>query len=138
MGGPGCLRLSTSLPSQPGSLQGDGPRLSQNDPNCTGLAKHALVLVSGQSVSADSRCSTSTARSGDTTVQRTNAPGSQESEPSCMVLERPLFRSKVSRTKWQQELRLLRDYQQEQSTNQSGAFLSNGAGLKRWTPGRPL
>ena len=85
MGGPGCLSLSTNLPSQPGSLQGDGPRLSQNDLNCTRLAKHALVLGSSQSVGADSLCSTSTARSGDTTIQWTNAPGSQESEPSCMA-----------------------------------------------------
>ena len=85
MGGPGCLRLSPSLPSQPGSLQGDRPRLSQNDLNCTGLAKHALVLESGQFVGADSLCSTSIAISGDTAVKQTSTPGSQESEPSCMA-----------------------------------------------------
>ena len=54
------------------------------------------------------------------------------------LLEPRLFRSKVSLTKWQQELSLLRYYQQEQSTNQSGPFLSNGAGLMRWTSGHPL
>ena len=71
MRGPGCLCPSTSFTSHPGSLQGDGPRLSQNDLNCTGLAQHALVLGPSQSVSTDSLCS------GDTTIQRAAALGSQ-------------------------------------------------------------
>ena len=54
------------------------------------------------------------------------------------VLEPPLFKHKGSLTKWQQELRLLRGYQQEQSTSPSGPFLSNGASLTRWSLGRPL
>ena len=54
------------------------------------------------------------------------------------LLEPPLFQNKGSLMKWQQELRLLRGNQQEQSTNQSGPFLSNGASLTRWTSGCPL
>ena len=50
MGGPACLHLCTSLATQKGSIQGDGPRLSQNDLDCTWLAQHALVLGPGQSV----------------------------------------------------------------------------------------
>ena len=120
MEGPGCLCLSTSLTTQPDSLQGNGPRLSQNDFDCTGLAQHALVLGPSQSVSANSLCSTSTARSGDTTVQRAASPGSQESEPTCMAPRA----SSIQAQGFKQKLRLLRGYQQEQSTNQSGPLLS--------------
>ena len=59
--------------------------MSQNDLNYTGLAQHALVLGPSQPVGADSLCSNSTARSDDTTVQLTAAPGYQESEPTCMA-----------------------------------------------------
>ena len=48
MGEPGCVCLSTSLPTQPSDLKGDGSGLSQNDPNCSRLTQHALVLGSGQ------------------------------------------------------------------------------------------
>ena len=49
----------------------------------------------------------------------------------------PPFRNKGSLTRWQQELRLVKEYQPEPSINQSGAFLSNGAGQMRWTSSRP-
>ena len=140
MEGSGCLHLSTSLTTQPGGLQGDGPRLSQNDLNCTRLAQHALVLGPSQPVGADSLGSTSTVRSGDTTIQQASSPRSQESEPACLAPRASVIQEQVAASlmKWQQELRLLRDYQQEQSTNQSGLFLSTGAGLMRWTSGRRL
>ena len=54
------------------------------------------------------------------------------------LLEPLSFKSKGSLMKWQQKLRLLRDYQPEPFTNQSGPFLSNGANQTRWTSGRPL
>ena len=73
MDGSGCLRISTNITAQPGGLQGDGPRLSQNDFNCTGLAQHALVQGPSQPVSADPLVSTSAVRSGDTTVQRASS-----------------------------------------------------------------
>ena len=44
----------------------------------------------------------------------------------------------VSLQKWQQELRLLRDAQPEQSMSQSGPFLSDGVRKIRWTSGLPL
>ena len=47
-------------------------------------------------------------------------------------------RSKGSLTRWQQELRLLRDAQPESYTSQSGPFLLNGATRIRWTSGRLL
>ena len=54
------------------------------------------------------------------------------------LLEPPSFKGKDSLAKWQHELRHLRDFQPEPSTNQSGPFLSNGVRKTRWTSGRPL
>ena len=42
------------------------------------------------------------------------------------LLEPPSFKGKDSLAKWQHKLRHLRDFQPEQSTSQSGPFLSNG------------
>ena len=139
MGEPGCLRLSNSLTTQQGSFQGDVPELSQNDIDCTGVVQHALVLGPGQSVGLDS-------------IHALTAAGSQVTQPFhgflhlCLknlnlhawLLEPLSFRNKGSLTKWQQELRLLRDSQPEPSTSQSGSFLSNGLSQTRWTFGRPL
>ena len=58
--------------------------------------------------------------SGDTSLQRAPSPEPQQSESACLP-----SRNKGSLTKWQQELRLLRDSQPEPFTNQSEPFLSN-------------
>ena len=47
-------------------------------------------------------------------------------------------RRKGSLAQWQNELRLLRDVQPEQSMKQSGPFLLDGVRQIRWTSGRPL
>ena len=103
---------------------------------CAGIAQHALVLGPSQPVGSDSACSTSTTRSSNTTLQGSTAPGSQESNltyvaPRASTIQEQGFSDEVA------ELRLLRDHQPEQSTNQSGPFLSNGAGQTRWTSGSP-
>ena len=51
------------------------------------------------------------------------------------LLEPPPSNRPVSLSKWQQELRLLRDAQPEPSMSQSGPFLSDGARKIRWTSG---
>ena len=61
MGKAGGLRLSSSLSAQPSDFQGGGSGLSQNDPDCSGVAQHALVLGPGQSFSSGS-LSTSTSK----------------------------------------------------------------------------
>ena len=53
------------------------------------------------------------------------------------LLEPQQSRSKVSLRQWQQELRLLRGDQPDQSMRQSGPFLQSGASLIRWTSGHP-
>ena len=53
------------------------------------------------------------------------------------LLEPQQSRSKGSLRTWQQELRLLRGDQPDQSMKQSGPYLQNGASLIRWTSGHP-
>ena len=50
MGKSGCVCLPSSLPPQSSGVQAHGSRLSQDDPDRPRMAKHALVLGSGQSV----------------------------------------------------------------------------------------
>ena len=126
MGESGCLRLPSSLPAQPSDLQGNGSGPSQNVSDCSRLAQHALLLGPGQPVCSDS-------------LQTPIAQEPQQSESACLAPIEPLpFKNKGSLTKWQLELRLLRDSQSKPFTNQSGPFLSNGVSQTRWTSTRPL
>ena len=54
------------------------------------------------------------------------------------LLEPHQSRSRASLKQWQQELRLLKEDQPDQSMRQSGPFLQSGASLIRWTSGHPL
>ena len=54
------------------------------------------------------------------------------------LLEPQQSRSRASLKQWQQELRLLKGDQPDQSMRQSGPFLRSGASLIRWTSGHPL
>ena len=54
------------------------------------------------------------------------------------LLEPQQSRSRASLQQWQQELRLLKGDQPDQSMRQSGPFLQSGASLIRWTSGHPL
>ena len=53
------------------------------------------------------------------------------------LLEPQQSRSRASLQQWQQELRLLKGDQPDQSMRQSGPFLQSGASLIRWTSGHP-
>ena len=46
--------------------------------------------------------------------------------------------SRVSLMQWQQELRLIKEDQPDQSMRQSGSFLQSGVSIIRWTSGHPL
>ena len=54
------------------------------------------------------------------------------------LLEPQQSRNRVSLRQWQQELRLLKENQPDQSMRQSGPFLQSGASLIRWTSGHHL
>ena len=81
----GRVCLPSCLSSQPGDLQSGGSGLSKDDSHCSRLAQHALVLGSGQPVSADSVQSPSAKGSGDSTIQRAPSPRSLKSESACMA-----------------------------------------------------
>ena len=54
------------------------------------------------------------------------------------LLDPQQSRSRASLRQWQQELKLLKEDQPDQSMRQSGPFLQSGALLIRWTSGHPL
>ena len=58
--------------------------------------------------------------------------------PHAWLLEPQQSRNRASLRQWQQELRLLKGDQPDQSMRQSGPFLQLGASLIRWTSGHPL
>ena len=86
MGESGCVRLSSSLPGPPGGFQDDGSGLSENDPHCTRVAKHALVLGTGIFVGSDSLQSSNGKGPGDPTVQRIGSQEPQQFESACLAL----------------------------------------------------
>ena len=132
------LMHSLQSPCSPSDLQSDGSRLSQNDFNCSRVAQHALVLGPGQSIGSDSLQASTAGESGDTALQRAPSQNLSNLNLRAWLLEPLSFRNKGSLTKWQQELRLLRDSQPEPFISQSGTFLSNGVIQTGWTSGRPL
>ena len=118
LGGSGCKRLPTS--SHIGQSGGKVAklRMQENHSDCSGMAQHALVLRSGGYVQPNSTESTQSALPFDTALQQS--------------------RSRASLRQWQQELRLLKGDQPDQSMRQSGPFLQSGASLIRWTSWHPL
>ena len=50
MGSIGGVRLSPCVSDPPGNLKVEGSGLSQDDPHCPRMAKHALVLGPSESV----------------------------------------------------------------------------------------
>ena len=132
MGKPGYLRLPSGLPTQPSSLQSDGPRLSQNDTDCSRFWD--LVSLSVQ-------IPFMLPLQKDLVIQPFNGlPHRNLTNLNlhAWLLEPLPFRDRGSLMKLQQELKLLRDFQPEPYTKQSGSFLSNGVNQTRWTSGRPL
>ena len=79
------LCLSSNLFAQPGNLKGDGSRLLQDDPDCSGMAQHALVLGSGHSVNSGFPKTSATEGSCATALQRSSTQESQQSESACLA-----------------------------------------------------
>ena len=85
MGALGGLRLPPGLSDSPGNFQVKGSGLSQNDPNCPRVAKHALVLGPSEPIRSDSLPAASDKRPGDSTLQQFTAPEAQQSQSPCMA-----------------------------------------------------
>ena len=82
---PGRVCFSSSLPSQSGHIQTGEPGLSQDDINRPGLAKHALVLGSDQSIKSDSLQSSLGEGPVDSTVQRPSSQELESSKSACLA-----------------------------------------------------
>ena len=82
---PGRVRLSSSLPSQSGHVQTGQSGLSQNDLNRSGLAQHALVLGSDQSIKSNSLQSSLGEEPVNSTVQRPSPQELESSESACLA-----------------------------------------------------
>ena len=86
---------------EPGQSSGIGvrPRLSSVDPDCSGLAKHALVLGSGQPFSASFAVSTQVGKSSNPTIQQVSIPLNLSLH--AWLLEPRASKDRVSVIKWQ-------------------------------------
>ena len=84
-----------------GSFQNDGPRLSQNDTDCSRVAQYALVLGPGQSIASDPIHASTAEGSSDTTFQWATSPKPQEPEPTSLaprafIIQQQGFSDKVA------------------------------------------
>ena len=84
MGKPECLCLPSNLLAQPSNLKGDGSRLLQDDPDCSRMAQHAMVLGPGHSFNSGSPHTSATKGPCATTLQWGSAQESQQSESACL------------------------------------------------------
>ena len=135
VGSIGGVRLSPRVSDPPGNLKVEGSGLSQDDPHCSRMAKHALVLGPSESVQVQIPFRLPLVR--DLVTQPFN--GVLHRNLNNLNLHAWLLDSLPSRNtgslmKWQQELRLLREAQPEPYTSQSGPFFLNGASHTRWMP----
>ena len=76
---------ASDLLAQPSNLKGDGSRLLQDDPDCSRMAQHALVLGPGYSVNSGSSQTSSRKGSCAATLQRGSTQESQQSESTCLA-----------------------------------------------------
>ena len=138
MGGSGCIYIPTS--SHLGQSGGEvaGLPMQKNHSDCSGVAQHALVLGSGDHVLSDPTEPAFLAQPVNTALQSNPSQKSDKPKSPCIALEPHQSRCRASLKQWQQELRLLKKDQPDQSMRQSGPFLQSGASLIRWTSGHPL
>ena len=79
------LCLSSNLLAEPSNLKGDGSRLLQDNPDCSRMAQHALVLARGHSVNSGSSQASAIKGPCATTLQQGSAQESQQSESACLA-----------------------------------------------------
>ena len=85
MGGAGCLCFSCSISPRSGGLQGSRPRLLMDYSDCPGMAKHALVLRSGQHAGSSYTVATTGGKSADSALQRVPSQGPFQLESACLA-----------------------------------------------------
>ena len=85
LGGPGSICLSTGSHLGQSSGKATGLPLQQDDPDCTGVAQHALVLGSGGNVQSDSPVSAQHAKLSVSTIQPGPTQEPVKSESTCLA-----------------------------------------------------
>ena len=107
--------------------------MQENHSDFSGVAQHALVL--GSSGHVQSNPSEPTLPVKPVTQPFNQIPHRNLTNLNlhAWLLEPQQSKNKASLRQWQQELRLLKGDQPDQSMRQSGPFLQNGASLIRWT-----
>ena len=85
MGDSGCVRFSSGLSSESSCVKSSESGLLKDGPNCSRLAQHAVVLGSGQSVSADPLSAPSTQGARDSTTQWPSSQKSSQLKPACLA-----------------------------------------------------
>ena len=138
MGGSGPICLSTS--SHLGQSGGEvtGHPMQENHFDCPGVAQHTLVLGSGGHVQSNPTKMPEVPNLLTRPFNQIPHRNLTNLNLHAWLLEPQQSRSRASLRQWQQELRLLKGDQPDQSMRQSGPFLQSGASLIRWTSGHPL
>ena len=85
MGGSGHLCLPSDYSSGTSGQQAVETKMSQNDPACTRMAQHAMVVGSGQHVSSNSPHPPKSGEFVNPTIQSVSAQGSSQSESTCLA-----------------------------------------------------
>ena len=131
MGRSGCIRLPTDCHIGQGGGETTGLPVQETHSDCPGLAQHALVLGLSDHVQSGPSQPAQPAQAANTALL-TNL------NLHAWLLEPQKSKNRASLRQWQQELRLLKEDQLDQSMRQSGPFLQSGATLIRWTSGHHL
>ena len=134
MGGSGPLCLPPNSHIGQGSGEVAGLPVQQNHSDRPRVAKHALVLGPGSHVQSNPTEFAQAAQSVDSALQPDPSQESDKSKSPCLAPQQS--RSTVSLRQWQQELKLLKENQPDQSMKQNGPFLQTS--LIRWTSEHPL
>ena len=128
---PCSLCLPSNSSTSKSNTKGPPVQLPPN-PDSPGLARHALVLGSGPSISGNSTSVACISKSTQAVKQPGVSQQSQYLNLHAWCLGVSNSKNKFSLLKWQRVLLPLKGHQQDLFTKQSGPFLKNGADKIRW------
>ena len=132
LGGSGRLCLLSCSSHTKGHTENEHLQV-QNDSSSTRVAQNALVFGSSQSVNQAPITTASLASSAKTTFQSEVSSESHFSESACLAPRHTQNHLNHSLSRWQIELRHLKDPHLEDYMSQGGPFLNSGANRIRWS-----
>ena len=135
MGRYGCIFLSTGSHLGQSGDEAEGLPMQENHSDCTRAAQHALVLGPSGHVKPDLSVPANRLTQLFNQILHRNL---SNLNLHAWLLEPQLSRNRASLRQWQNELRLLKEDQPDQTVRLSGPFLQSGASVIRWTSGLTL